>query len=132
MTLTVPPTTEATTPPWRGIDHLALSLPDEDALIDLRQRLTGADCEVTDIIDHGGVRSVYFTDPNGIALEVSWWVLDATGRSADYGGMTGSSPTPTPSPPCKNSKPPATSPPSPAPASPDDTHPEHRPRGVRE
>ena len=26
------------------------------------------------------MRSVYFTDPNGIALEASWWVLDATGR----------------------------------------------------
>jgi catechol 2,3-dioxygenase-like lactoylglutathione lyase family enzyme len=158
MTLTVPPTTEATTPHWRGInhlalittdmdatvrfyhgtlgarlvatvgtpefrhyffefgpqctvaffeyagaaieaftkaagvpdpravqfDHLALNLPDEDALVALQQRLKGADCEVTDVIDHGGVRSVYFTDPNGIALEASWWVHDATGRPADY------------------------------------------------
>ena len=30
------------------------------------------------------MRSVYFTDPNGIALEASWWVVDATGRDADY------------------------------------------------
>ena len=66
-------------------DHVAFNLPDEDALHDLRQRLKSADCEVTDVVDHGGVRSVYFTDPNGIALEASWWVLDATGRSADYG-----------------------------------------------
>ena len=65
-------------------DHLALNLPDEDALHDLRRRLKSADCEVTDIVDHGGVRSVYFTDPNGIALEASWWVLDSTGRTADY------------------------------------------------
>ena len=65
-------------------DHLALNLPDENALHDLRQRLAGADCEVTDIIDHGSVRSVYFTDPNGIALEASWWVRDVTGRSANY------------------------------------------------
>ena len=65
-------------------DHLALNLPDEDALDDLRQRLTDADCDVTDIIDHGSVRSVYFTDPNGIALEASWWVRDVTGGSADY------------------------------------------------
>ena len=158
MTLTVPPTTEASTPPWRGInhlalittdmdatvrfyhgtlgarlvatigtpdfrhyffkfgpqctvaffeyaggttqpftkaagvrdpravqfDHLTLNLPDEDALLELQQRLKGADCEVTDVIDHGGVRSVYFTDPNGIALEASWWVHDSTGRPADY------------------------------------------------
>ena len=65
-------------------DHLALNLPDENALHDLRQRLTDADCDVTDIIDHGSVRSVYFTDPNGIALEASWWVRDVTGRSTDY------------------------------------------------
>ncbi len=65
-------------------DHLALNLPDEDALIQLQQRLRSADCEVTDIIDHGGVRSVYFSDPNGIALEASWWVHDSTGRRADY------------------------------------------------
>ena len=31
------------------------------------------------------MRSIYFTDPNGIALEASWWVDDATGRDADYG-----------------------------------------------
>lgn len=66
-------------------DHLALNLPDEDALCALQRRLKSADCEVTDIIDHGGVRSIYFTDPNGIALEASWWVHDATGRPADYG-----------------------------------------------
>lgn len=66
-------------------DHLALNLPDEDALIALQQRLRSADCEVTDIVDHGSVHSVYFSDPNGIALEASWWVLDATGRAADYG-----------------------------------------------
>jgi len=59
-------------------------LPDEDALVELQQRLRSAACEVTDIIDHGGVRSVYFTDPNGIALEASWWVHDSTGRRADY------------------------------------------------
>jgi len=65
-------------------DHLALNLPDEDALIALQHRLKAADCEVTDVIDHGGVRSVYFSDPNGIALEASWWVLDSTGRAANY------------------------------------------------
>jgi hypothetical protein len=31
------------------------------------------------------MRSIYFTDNNGIALEASWWVTDATGRPADYG-----------------------------------------------
>ncbi len=66
-------------------DHLSLNLPDEQALLDLRERLKAAHCEVTDVVDHGFIRSVYFTDPNGIALEASWWVTDATGRDADLG-----------------------------------------------
>src|SRR5688572_20548952 len=66
-------------------DHLALALPDEEALLALRERLKGANCEVTDAIDHGFLRSVYFNDPTGIALEASCWTLDATGRPADYG-----------------------------------------------
>ena len=65
-------------------DHLALNLPDENALHDLQDRLRAAGCDVTDVIDHGSVRSVYFTDPNGIALEASWWVRDVTGRASDF------------------------------------------------
>ena len=65
-------------------DHLALNLPDENALHGLRRRLAQADCEVTDIVEHNSVHSVYFTDPNGIALEASCWVRDVTGRTSDY------------------------------------------------
>lgn len=65
-------------------DHLSFNVPDEDALIALRDRLKTAGSEVTDVVDHGFIRSVYFTDPNGIALEASWWVVDATGRPTDY------------------------------------------------
>jgi catechol 2,3-dioxygenase-like lactoylglutathione lyase family enzyme len=54
-------------------DHLSLDLPDEDAVLGLRQRLVDHGCEVTDVIDHGLMRSIYFTDPNGIAMEASWW-----------------------------------------------------------
>jgi|HubBroStandDraft_1064217.scaffolds.fasta_scaffold111976_3 catechol 2,3-dioxygenase-like lactoylglutathione lyase family enzyme len=66
-------------------DHLSLNLPDEESLLRLRDRLKSHGCEVTDVIDHGFLRSIYFTDNNGIALEASWWVIDVTGRSADYG-----------------------------------------------
>ena len=62
-------------------DHLSFNLPDEEALLALRDRLKSDDCEVTDVVDHGFIRSIYFTDPNGIALEASWWVVDATGRA---------------------------------------------------
>ena len=65
-------------------DHLSFNLPDEHALEALRDRLQEHGCEVTEVVDHDIMRSIYFTDPNGIALEASWWVVDATGRPADY------------------------------------------------
>ncbi|MHB8669994.1 MAG: VOC family protein [Acidimicrobiales bacterium] len=65
-------------------DHLSLQLPDEAALLALADRLDRAGVEVTPVVDHDILRSVYFTDPNGIALEASWWVVDVTGRPPDY------------------------------------------------
>src|SRR5256885_15567593 len=65
-------------------DHLSFNLPDEDSLHALQRRLKEHGSEVTDVIDHGVVRSIYFNDPHGIALEASWWARDATGRPADY------------------------------------------------
>jgi catechol 2,3-dioxygenase-like lactoylglutathione lyase family enzyme len=66
-------------------DHLSMNLPDEDALLRLHARLKSHGCEVTDVVDHSFLRSIYFSDNNGIALEASWWVIDPTGRPADYG-----------------------------------------------
>jgi catechol 2,3-dioxygenase-like lactoylglutathione lyase family enzyme len=65
-------------------DHLSFNVADEDGLVELQERLRDHGCEVTPIVDHGFVRSIYFTDPHGIALEASWWALDATSRPADY------------------------------------------------
>ncbi|HSR25593.1 MAG TPA: VOC family protein, partial [Candidatus Eisenbacteria bacterium] len=65
-------------------DHLALNLADEQGLESMRARLKEHGCEVTDVVDHGFVRSIYFSDNNGIALEASWWTLDPTGRPVDY------------------------------------------------
>jgi catechol 2,3-dioxygenase-like lactoylglutathione lyase family enzyme len=65
-------------------DHVSFTLPDEAALETLRDRLRAHDVEVTRVVDHGFVRSVYFHDNNGIALEASWWVKDPTG-AVDYG-----------------------------------------------
>ena len=64
-------------------DHLSFNLPDEEALHALQSRLKSYGCGVTDVVDHGMVRSIYFTDPSGIALEASWWVVDGTGRPTD-------------------------------------------------
>jgi catechol 2,3-dioxygenase-like lactoylglutathione lyase family enzyme len=65
-------------------DHLSLALADEEALLRLAKRLEAHGCEVTEVVDHGLLRSIYFNDPNGIALEASWWTTDPTGRPADY------------------------------------------------
>jgi catechol 2,3-dioxygenase-like lactoylglutathione lyase family enzyme len=65
-------------------DHLALNLPDEQSLHDLQKRLRDAGSEVTDVVDHGVIHSVYFSDPNGIALEACWWVRDVTTDAVDY------------------------------------------------
>ena len=65
------------------LDHLSFNLADEDALRQLQERLKAAGSEVTEIVDHRVMKSVYFTDPNGIALEASCWVVDGTGRPMD-------------------------------------------------
>ncbi len=73
--------------PARGrwqFDHVSFDVADEQSLLELKGRLERHGVEVTDVIDHQIIHSIYFTDPNGIALEVSYWVTDPTGRPADY------------------------------------------------
>jgi catechol 2,3-dioxygenase-like lactoylglutathione lyase family enzyme len=77
-------------------DHVALNVPDEAALLALRQRLLDHNCEVTEVIDHGLMRSIYFTDPNGIALEASWWVNPPTGGVSAGSDVYYSDPDPIP------------------------------------
>src|SRR6478736_5929661 len=50
-------------------DHISFNLPDEQALLALADRLRSFDIGVTEVVDHGFMHSIYFTDPNGIALE---------------------------------------------------------------
>ena len=64
-------------------DHLSLNLPDEAAVMALRDRLEKHGSEVTELVDHGLMKSIYFTDPNGIALEASYWADDPTGQPPD-------------------------------------------------
>jgi catechol 2,3-dioxygenase-like lactoylglutathione lyase family enzyme len=77
-------------------DHLSFNVADEEALLELRGRLKEKGCEVTDIVDHGFVRSIYFTDNNGIALEASFWVFDATAHMPTYEGQLFTDPDPVP------------------------------------
>jgi catechol 2,3-dioxygenase-like lactoylglutathione lyase family enzyme len=64
-------------------DHLSLDLVDEAALLRLASRLKAHGCEVTEVVDHGMLRSIYFDDNNGIALEASWWTVDPTSGHPD-------------------------------------------------
>jgi len=65
------------------LDHLSSNVADDGALDQVRARLLAAGSEVTEIVDHGQIKSVYFTDSNGIALEASYWVIDGTDRPMD-------------------------------------------------
>jgi catechol 2,3-dioxygenase-like lactoylglutathione lyase family enzyme len=65
------------------MDHLSFNVADAAALRTVRERVLAAGSEISEVIDHGFICSVYFTDPNGIALEASYWVADGTGREAD-------------------------------------------------
>ena len=66
-------------------DHLSFNVADEQALEALRRRLKEHHVEVTDEVDHQVIRSIYFNDPHGIALEASYWVSDATAAEGDPG-----------------------------------------------
>ena len=73
--------------PVRGrvqFDHVSFDVESEDTLLELQARLEKAGIEVTDVVDHKFIHSIYFTDPNGIALEASVWITNPTGREPDY------------------------------------------------
>ena len=78
------------------LDHISFNVVDEAALRALQDRLRAAGCEVTDIVDHGNIQSIYFTDNNGIALEASYWAGDPTQREPDHEGEYFQDPDPVP------------------------------------
>ncbi len=65
-------------------DHVSFNMESEEALLELQANLERQGVEVTPVVDHKIIHSIYFTDPNGIALEASYWIKDPTGREADY------------------------------------------------
>ena len=77
-------------------DHLSFDVADEDALEALRRRVLAAGCEITGVVDHTVFRSVYFTDPNGIALEASYWRIDTTTKPVFDDPMAFTDPHPVP------------------------------------
>jgi catechol 2,3-dioxygenase-like lactoylglutathione lyase family enzyme len=57
------------TPAW--VQHLALRVADEAALMRAKERLESHGVEVLGPVDHGICRSIYFFDPNGHRLELA-------------------------------------------------------------
>jgi catechol 2,3-dioxygenase-like lactoylglutathione lyase family enzyme len=62
----------------RQFDHLSFQVETEADLLALQERLREHQVEVTRVVDHNFIQSIYFTDPSGITLEASYWVRDIT------------------------------------------------------
>src|SRR5215470_9605856 len=58
--------------------HFAFEAGSEAALADKRDELRAKGVEVTDIVDHGWSKSIYFKDPNGLSLEYCCVVRELT------------------------------------------------------
>ena len=78
------------------LDHISFNVPDEAALHALQRRLEAAGSEVTEIVDHDTIQSIYFTDNNGVALEASYWAGDPTEGAPTYEGVHFTDPDPVP------------------------------------
>jgi catechol 2,3-dioxygenase-like lactoylglutathione lyase family enzyme len=52
-----------------GFYHFAFEAGSEAALADKREELRAKGVEVTNVVDHGWSKSIYFKDPNGLSLE---------------------------------------------------------------
>lgn len=62
-------TPDPQTPPW--VNHLALRVADEAALLEARKRLEEAGYDVLGPTTHEAIRSIYFFDPNGVRVELT-------------------------------------------------------------
>jgi catechol 2,3-dioxygenase-like lactoylglutathione lyase family enzyme len=60
---------DANTPEW--VQHLALKVDNEEALLVAKARLEAAGVDVLGPTDHGIFRSIYFFDPNGHRMELT-------------------------------------------------------------
>lgn len=52
-------------------DHVSFGVETEEDLWGLKDKLSAAGFHVSDVIDHGFIRSIYAFDPNGIPIEFS-------------------------------------------------------------
>ena len=65
-------------------DHVSFDVETEEELLELLKKLEDAGQEVTTVVDHKFIHSIYFHDFSGIALEASVWITNPTGKTPDY------------------------------------------------
>ncbi len=73
---------ESHLPKWAP--HLALSVGSRAELESMRKQLLDAGVEVKDVVEHEGIwSSIYFFDPNGVRLELTYQNRPLTDEDAD-------------------------------------------------
>ncbi|WP_448213460.1 VOC family protein [Colwellia sp. MEBiC06753] len=58
------------TPDW--VQHIAFQVNDQQALLDAKQELEAKGLDVVGVTNHGIIHSIYFFDPNGHRLELTY------------------------------------------------------------
>lgn len=64
--------------PW-GFDHIMFGVETEDDLFLLRDKFLMAGLEISEVVDHGFIYSIYGFDPNNISLEFSYEIYNLRG-----------------------------------------------------
>ena len=59
------------TPDW--VQHIAFRVKDRAAMIEAKTKAEGRGCAVVGPTDHGVFKSIYFFDPSGNRVEVTYW-----------------------------------------------------------
>ena len=65
-----------------GFYHFAFEVGSEAALAERRDKLSAKGVEVSDVVDHGWAKSIYFRDPNGLSLEYCCLTRDLVAEDA--------------------------------------------------
>jgi len=75
-----------------AFDHVAVGVENDDDLWELKDKLEASGFWVSEVMDHGFIRSIYTFDPNDIAIEFSAPVSDV--NLGETPKMTDRAPTP--------------------------------------